>query len=208
MAEVAGLVMAAFPIIIEGLHLYVEGVESIKKWWSYVKTLKRLIRKLEMEKTKLENSCTELLYDIVDEQTLSLLLEKPGGYRWREDSLQQALRVRLDKSFSVYMGAIQDMKETMDEFKDKLELDADNKPRWTDYRAHKREWKRVHFCFCEHTIEELLDNLGKDNKDLADLLGHSQRMERIRLSKSTGNAKLALRLRYTPQREPKVGVPQ
>lgn len=44
--------MAALPLVVEGLRLYVKGIDTIKRWWKYAKVLKHLIRKLEMEKAK------------------------------------------------------------------------------------------------------------------------------------------------------------
>lgn len=134
MAEVAGFVMAALPLVIEGLRLYFNGIETIKKWWRYAKVLKHLIRKLEMEKTKFENTCTELLYDLVGERELELLLENPGGYRWREKSLQARLRGRLGPSFNVFLEAVIDMSETVKVFTEKLDLGDDGKVRKSEQK--------------------------------------------------------------------------
>lgn len=124
MAEAAGFVMAALPLIVEGLRIYLKGIESIKKWWKYAKTLKHLIRKMQMERMKFENTCTELLYDLVGEADLANLLQNPGGHYWQEPSLQVSLRKRLGTSFNVYLEAVTDMTEIVDEFKGKLGLDG------------------------------------------------------------------------------------
>lgn len=134
MAEVAGFVMAALPLVIEGLRLYVKGIETIKKWWRYAKVLKHLIRRLEMEKMKFENTCTELLYDLVGEREFELLLENPGGHRWREKGLEASLRRRLGPSFNVFLEAVMDMSETVNGFTEKLDLGDDGKVRKSEQR--------------------------------------------------------------------------
>lgn len=129
MAEVAGIVMAALPLVVEGLRLYVKGIETIKRWWKYAKVLKHLIRKLEMEKAKFENTCTELLYNLVGERELEILLGNPGGCSWREKSLQASLRGRLGPSFNVFLEAVMDLSDTVKEFTEKLDLGDDGKVR-------------------------------------------------------------------------------
>ncbi|MCJ1423360.1 hypothetical protein MMC29_001243 [Sticta canariensis] len=181
--------MAALPLVIEGLRLYFNGIERIKIWWRYAKVLKHLIRKLEMEKMKFENTCTELLYDLVGERELELLLENPGGHRWRQKCLQARLRGRLGPSFNVFLEAVVDMSEIVKSFKEKLDLDDDDKPKWIDYKYHKREWKRVRFSLSDKENESLIQDMEKDNRDLGDLLGHRQRMETMTIPKFTTTAK-------------------
>ena len=127
--------MAALPLIIEGLRLYFNGIERIKIWWRYAKVLKHLIRKLEMEKMKFENTCTELLYDLVGERELKLLLDNPGGHRWRQKWLQARLWGRLGPSFDVFLEAIEDMSEIVKSFTEKLDLGDDGKVRTTEQKS-------------------------------------------------------------------------
>ena len=91
MAEAASFVLAALPVIIEGLRVDAEGIATIKKWWQYRILLQRIVRRLEVEQVKLYNTCTNLLQDLVDDKMLHLLLENPAGFRWREDSLRTSL---------------------------------------------------------------------------------------------------------------------
>ena len=136
MAEAAGFVLAALPLLVEGLRAYLRGVESIKKYWQYTKILKRLIRKFKVEEKKLGNTCTELLFGVVDDIELGNLLEQPGGAKWQEKSLQLSLRRRLGASYQVFFDAVTDMTEVTEEFVERLELDQNHRVRSTPYHNY------------------------------------------------------------------------
>lgn len=121
--ETAGLVLAIFPLAIEGLKFYLKGLESIKRWWRYAAAVRQLLRALTMEKVKFEESCEDVLCDLVTSQDLERLLEAPGGAEWQHVDLQSALRTRLGRTFDVFMTAVADMKAALECFKEKLDLD-------------------------------------------------------------------------------------
>ena len=125
--ETAGLVLAVFPIIVEGLKVYLDGISSIKKYWQFIAVLKRLIRDLLVEEVKFSNTCTELLHDLVDSSELIRLLEKPGGERWRTTELQIKLKERLGRGLQAYMEAVIDMTDCLEDFRRKLELGPTNR---------------------------------------------------------------------------------
>jgi hypothetical protein len=125
--ETAGITLAIFPIVIEGLKAYLDGIASIKKWWQYVAVLKRLVRDLLVEEVKFTNTCTELLHDLVDTPELALLLDKPGGERWRGAGLQMKLKQRLGRGLQAYMESVIDMTDVLEEFRRKLELGPNDK---------------------------------------------------------------------------------
>ncbi|KAL8791921.1 MAG: hypothetical protein Q9195_005497 [Heterodermia aff. obscurata] len=138
MAEAAGFVLAALPLLVEGLRAYLKGIESIKKYWQHTKILKRLIRKFQVEEKKLENTCTELLVGLVDDIELGELLEQPGGKKWQEKGLQLSLRRRLGASYQVFFDAVTDMTEVTEEFVERLELDHNHRVRFTPYHNHSQ----------------------------------------------------------------------
>ena len=136
MAEAAGFVLAALPLLVEGLRGYLKGIESIKKYWQHTKILKRLIRKFQVEERKLGNTCTELLVGLVNDLELGELLEQPGGAKWQEKGLQISLRRRLGASYQVFFDAVTEMTEVTEEFVERLELDQNYRVRVTLYYNH------------------------------------------------------------------------
>ena len=128
MAEAAGLVLAVFPLIIEGLHEYEKGVRSIKRWRHYGnKILPDIIRRLSVQEMIFRDLCTSLLQDITDDQDTEPLLVDPGGTRWKEPQLSESLQDRLGPSFDPFMKTITHMKDIIEEFKEVLGLNAECK---------------------------------------------------------------------------------
>lgn len=125
--ETAGIVLATIPIVVTGLEHYVEGVSTIAKWWSYRKELASLRRSLDAENAQFLTTCEKLLEDLVPPSKLKSLIDEPGGILWQDPDLDRRLRIRLQNSYSVYRNSIEDMKDAVNEFVVKLELDDSGK---------------------------------------------------------------------------------
>ena len=125
MAEAAGLVLGAFPLVVGALQLYIKGIKAIKKWSKYAKLLGRIVRALITEKGLFENSLLRLLYDCADFIDIEDLLREPAAEMWREESLQDSFRVWLGRSFDNFTGIVDDMTNTFGELSEKLGLDAE-----------------------------------------------------------------------------------
>lgn len=120
--EIAGLVLAAFPLLIAGIEHYRKGLEPFKNWANYEHGLVLLERTLESEKNKLENSCELFLDGLVSPAELPDLISRPGGPRWRTPELESKMRKRLGRSYNSFMDAIKEMRFAMDELSNTLEV--------------------------------------------------------------------------------------
>lgn len=129
MAEAAGFVLAAFPVVIECLHIYVNGIRSIRKLGSFKKDLEEVIRRIDMEDEKLDVTLRHLLRDHVDESTLETLLDTPRTSRWNDGDLQDSLRTLLGKKVEVFSRGMRSMNEALIEFKVILDLDDNDRVR-------------------------------------------------------------------------------
>ena len=119
--EVAGLALAIFPVVIQSLQFYAKSLQETKKWWRYSMVARGLLRDLEMERTKFENSCEELLFEVADSAELNLLLAHPNGPQWQETHLQIALKSRLGKSFSVFLETVTAIQDTLQDLQARLQ---------------------------------------------------------------------------------------
>jgi len=123
--EAAGFVLAAFPIVIEGLKFYLKGLETIKGLWRYHLLIQPLILGIEMEEVKFRNSLEALLEDLIMAGELESTLENPNLFS-RED-IQSSLRERLGPSFEVFLATVADMTSRLEELKVRLGLNGDGR---------------------------------------------------------------------------------
>ncbi|TVY82094.1 hypothetical protein LSUE1_G006698, partial [Lachnellula suecica] len=182
--ETAGLILGSLPLIISALEHYAEGIGTIQKWWRYKRELASLKRILGAEHDRFLNTLEELLAGIVPDAILADLLGSPGGVAWGDSDLNLKLKARLRNSYLSYLNTINDLNEVVSVLKAKLELDPDGKPRWTDSKTFRREYKRIKFSLSKASYEELMKRIEKDNDTLANLTGQSLRLEPTRQRRS------------------------
>ena len=94
--ETAGLVLAAFPIVVHGLSRYVEGVETIRYWRRFRRQVADYARKLENQRIRYLDTLEELLDGIVkSNDDLATLINEPTCSAWQDDEYERRLRQRL-----------------------------------------------------------------------------------------------------------------
>ena len=106
--EVAGIALAVFPVLVDGLNRVVAGIETIKRWKRYRLKLQEYAGILESAEVFFLDTLDELLGDIVQSDVeLELLLDEPGGEKWKKPEYEERLRERLDRSYSSYLKTVQ-----------------------------------------------------------------------------------------------------
>jgi hypothetical protein len=127
MAEVAGLVLAAIPILIEGIKAYSKGVSTVTVFLRYQIPLEDLAQVLGAEETIYRNICNQLLQGLVDNKRKAELLQNPGGNAWRDPELQAGLEERLSTSYDAFNRTVKSMEAAMEEIKKLLKLNSKGK---------------------------------------------------------------------------------
>ena len=126
--EVAGLVLGAFPIVISGLHHFIEGVETIKTWKRYQRELSRHSRSLEVQHSLLSNTIAKLFEDIVQSSDeFELLMRDPAGSFSRRPHYEEALRNRLDRSYDNFRAILDAILEDLQLAREELGIGEDGK---------------------------------------------------------------------------------
>lgn len=90
--EAAGLALAVFPIVVQGVGFYVDGARKVKDLKDHRRVLKRLARDLKVECFCFEEVCVRLLEGMVSAGEATLLLKGDG---WGDIEFQVKLRERL-----------------------------------------------------------------------------------------------------------------
>ena len=108
--EVAGLALAVFPILVNGLNHLVAGIDTIHRWKLYKVRLKEYATSLESALAWFQDTLDELLGDIVpSDEEIKLMLGEPGGKIWKRPEYEERLRARLDRSYNSYQRCIEQL---------------------------------------------------------------------------------------------------
>jgi hypothetical protein len=122
--EIAGLALAIAPFIISAIEHYRRGLEPFKIWARYRRELGLLRDILDVENAKLLDTCEQLLQSVVPQDELQKLITHPGGPHWQNPVLQDKLKRVLGRSYSSFISALREIKDTLDELYGKLDLTA------------------------------------------------------------------------------------
>ena len=124
--EIAGFVLASVPLVISALEHYVDGLDTMTRWWRYRAELISFANILCAESTRFLLTCERLLRDLVPEESLGLLMADPGCSLWKDPWLEEKLRMRLQFSYTVFLKVLGDMDGALKDLQMKLKLD----PQW------------------------------------------------------------------------------
>ena len=128
--EAVGLVLGVVPLLISALEYYIEGVNTIQRWWRYERQLANLGRILYAEHVRFLGTCERLLQDLVPPADLENLIQHPFGPQWKDHELEQKLERRLHRSYTPYSQSMGDMVDAVRELQALLKVDSDWKVRW------------------------------------------------------------------------------
>jgi len=121
MAEAAGFVLAAFPIILSALDRYRDASEVIQGWWQFDTDWKAFHHALTLQKLLFEENLEELLAPILDSDAeMNTLLQDPEGSEWYDLELERKVKERLPKSYGVYQEVMKDINKVMAKLQAKI----------------------------------------------------------------------------------------
>ncbi|KAK4694823.1 hypothetical protein P7C71_g2816, partial [Lecanoromycetidae sp. Uapishka_2] len=123
--EVAGFVLAAFPILISALEDYRQGWEILEDWWKIKREYKKCKNDLNIERLVFDENLEQLLSPLVhNDDEMEKLLAEPGGKLWKDAGLEHGLKERLPKSYGIYLETIHEILTIMDSLKKELGVDV------------------------------------------------------------------------------------
>ena len=119
--EVAGFILASFPIAVSTLEHYRETAEVLGLFWKIRREYKKWIHSLNIGRLTFEQNLEQFLLPLIaDEDELQHLIAHPDGPEWKNPKLETRLRQRLPRSYSLYVETIDHIKDVMDELKHEL----------------------------------------------------------------------------------------
>ena len=127
--EVAGIVLAVFPIVVKGLQQIPESAEVIKSWRKYGRELGRYSRTLVTQRIVFLNTLERLSEDIVESDgDLETLLQNPYG-ALSHGPYEEALVTRLGRSYDSFLLIMANMLEALRTLQMELGVDEKGKVR-------------------------------------------------------------------------------
>lgn len=124
--EVAGLTLAVFPLLVEGLKSYASGCRTIGEWRKYLFILNKLVRRLRGQNVIFENTCTGLFEELFTAEQVTDLMKSPGGEGWKSVEFSRVLHERL-LSAETFLETVDEMRKSIQELHDLFELSPANK---------------------------------------------------------------------------------
>ncbi len=126
--EVAGIALAVFPILVDGLVRFLDGVETIKHWRRYRVRLQEYADIMETQGVYYQDTMEELLEGIVrSEDEITDLMAHPRAAIWKEPEYEEKLRQRLGRSHAIYLRTADKMVNALCAMCEKLGIDSSGK---------------------------------------------------------------------------------
>ncbi|ORY13201.1 hypothetical protein BCR34DRAFT_623972 [Clohesyomyces aquaticus] len=176
--EVAGVVLASLPLIVNALEHYAEGIATAKRFWSYKSEVRSLILQVNTERGIFINTLEQLLTGIVRGEHMAEFLTRRE--LWQDKEVEQKLKDRLRGAYAIYLGNVRGMDAELRRMMQKLVLGPDGKPQFTDPGTFKQEIRRLKFSISKSEYAEILGNLKHYNQQLARLTKQSLDLEPTR----------------------------
>lgn len=123
--EIAGTILATFPLIISAMEHYENGFQPIKEWIRFRGEFATFLNSLVRQKIFFRQNIEELLSPIISsDYEMSVLLDDPGGRAWTDTELSDRLRRRLPGKFEYecYTTTVSYILEVLEKFKGKLKI--------------------------------------------------------------------------------------
>ena len=128
--EIAGIALAIFPVVVNGLEHFVQGVQTIKDWRRYRIKLKDYAGMMESARVFYLDTLEELLNGIVQsEDEMEALMVNPGGTHWKQPYYEGQLKQRLDRSYDAYFRTLKMMIDSLTKLCEKLGVSTSGKVR-------------------------------------------------------------------------------
>ncbi|KAF8451453.1 hypothetical protein BDZ91DRAFT_809507 [Kalaharituber pfeilii] len=179
--EVAGLILATFPLIISALESYENGFRTIKEWSRFRNEFMIFMKSVGKQKLFFRQNIEELLAPIIkSEDHMLWLLNNPGGEGWRDKELNEKLRKRLTGKYEYecYMSTVGSILALLEKLKGKLKL-----------------FRRLSYTLGRRKREGILANIEKHNNEIQTILSNSERLTPMRMKRKSPITKHFQRVR-------------
>lgn len=129
MAEIAGLVLGAVPLVISALEHYKEFSDQALVFWKWKGKLSKAIFRLVTERATYDQNLRLMLARIVNHDDLDRLVEDPQDELWTSRELLLDLKSELSKAYGPCMELVKEMEAVMVAIAAALDIDGSDQVR-------------------------------------------------------------------------------
>ena len=97
---------------------------------------------------------------------MSEFLADPGGTRWKDPRFDQKLQKRLGISYDAYIGTMNELRKSIDEFNQRLRLDSNGKPKFSDETKFRKYYKSLNFSLKKMDYDGSMSSIRRANSSL------------------------------------------
>lgn len=121
--EVTGLILGAYPLVLDALDTYRDAWRKLAEWWDFQRTFEDFIDDVGIQRLIFEDNLEKLLAPFVEsDRQMGSLLSDAYGNEWRNPRLEAGLKERLGRSYPMYMSLVKKINETLDDLGNLLGL--------------------------------------------------------------------------------------
>ncbi|RYP46715.1 hypothetical protein DL768_007123 [Monosporascus sp. mg162] len=199
MAEIAGLVLGAVPLLISALEHYEDFVEPTVAFFKWKGQLSKVTRRLLMGHTAYEQNVRLLLKQVVSNEDLVSMIDDPQSDDWKSDCLVKDLREKLGSAYQPTLSTIQEIADIMVSVAASLNIDGSDKdgleaivfanPPVSETPIFRQKFhfrKRVAFTMKRRAVGEKLEQLNECNARLYGFLEKAAKLQDNVQSDSSG----------------------
>lgn len=123
--ETAGFVLAAFPVVVEGLVIYINGIQKIKQLRRCHDVLELLKSRLSSQSAFFRQSIEKLfaIANVFDPEDIDKIFNDFDDSLWRDDERNKALKDFLGSSYQSYIQTITTLHQSITKLGKKLRID-------------------------------------------------------------------------------------
>ena len=107
--EIAGIVLAALPIIISALEHYESGLDRARSFFKWGDVLEKALRELWIQHSYFELTLRNLLASIASLPQINEMMVDPLSPLWQSQELSEALEEKLGPAHKVYVHLVQEI---------------------------------------------------------------------------------------------------
>jgi hypothetical protein len=113
--EIVGIVLGVFPIMINGIEKYSDGLSAARRLLHPRKELRNMHRAIRTELQVFRNTAVILLHRIATEAQVRALIQEPTSVLWKTPGFETQMKTLLGSSYFIWCEVMADVSNAIKE---------------------------------------------------------------------------------------------